>query len=297
MLKKGIVMPPSISVILPVFNADPADLRKSIESILNQTYSDFEFIIINDGSTNNSEEVILSYDDKRIKYVKNDTNLKLITTLNKGLKLASGEYIARIDSDDYCDITRFEKQIEYMNRHPETGLLGTGIMILPNNTKAIPPADSNDIKLLLRYCINVIAHPSVMIRKSVLVNNNLEYNSHCIHAEDYKLWCDMSRVCEIGSLQDILLFYKNNPNGISRTNAKWQRKISTIIKLDNMINDFAIDKDYMYTILSKYVKNIPMTEEEANELSKLLTTVIKYVTENVSEQYKEYAVRCISLMF
>lgn len=290
-------MAPSISVILPVFNADSAELRKSVESILNQTYSDFELIIINDGSTNNCEEVILSFDDNRIKYVKNDTNLKLITTLNKGLKLASGEYIARIDSDDYCDKTRFKKQIEYMNRHPETGLLGTGMLVIPDNIKTSPPTDSNDIKLLLRYCTNVIAHPSVMIRKSVLVNNNLEYNIHCIHAEDYKLWCDMSQFCEIENLPDILLFYKNNPDGISRKNAKWQKKISTIIKLDNMINDFAADKNYMYSILSKYVKNTPITQEEANELSKLLTTVIKYVTENISEQYKEYAEQYISSIF
>lgn len=112
---------PVVSVLMSVYNARPDELRQSIESILNQTFKDFEFIIINDGSTNETKEVILSYEDERIRYVENETNLKIITSLNKGLKLCRGKYIARLDSDDYSAPTRLEKQVKYMEEHPNVG--------------------------------------------------------------------------------------------------------------------------------------------------------------------------------
>src|SRR5574344_639787 len=112
---------PKISVVMPVYNTDETFLRESIESILNQSFKDFEFIIINDGSTNNAEDVILSYKDERIRYYKNDINLKLIKTLNRGLLLAEGEYIARMDSDDISLPTRFQTQVEFLGKNPNIG--------------------------------------------------------------------------------------------------------------------------------------------------------------------------------
>ena len=103
---------PIVSVLMSVYNARADELRQAIESILNQTYKNFEFIIINDGSTNDTEDVILSYEDKRIRYVKNEVNLKIIASLNKGLKLCRGKYIARLDADDYSAPTRLEKQVQ-----------------------------------------------------------------------------------------------------------------------------------------------------------------------------------------
>ena len=103
--------PPLISVIMPVYNGERF-LRQAIDSILNQTIIDFELIIINDGSTDSSEDIILSYHDSRIKYVKNEYNLKLIKTLNKGLMLAKGKFISRMDADDIADKYLFESQIK-----------------------------------------------------------------------------------------------------------------------------------------------------------------------------------------
>ena len=113
---------PVISVILPVYNAERF-LREAIDSVLKQTFVDFEFIILNDGSTDKTEDIILSYKDPRIRYVKNEKNLKLIKTLNKGVDMARGKYIARMDADDISLPERFEKEVAYLEAHPDVAVV------------------------------------------------------------------------------------------------------------------------------------------------------------------------------
>ena len=125
---------PKVSVLMPVYNTKEEYLREAIESILNQTFTDFEFIIINDGSTNNAEEVIKSYKDSRIKYYRQE-NHGLIYTLNYGLSLCNGEYIARMDSDDISLPFRFEKQIEVLDKNPNIGIVGGLIKIFQDMDK------------------------------------------------------------------------------------------------------------------------------------------------------------------
>ena len=103
---------------------EEAYIRDAIVSVLNQTYENFEFIIINDGSTDQTESIIISITDKRIKYLKNEVNIKLIDSLNKGIALATGKYIARMDSDDICFPERLEKQVEFMEANPNIGISG-----------------------------------------------------------------------------------------------------------------------------------------------------------------------------
>ena len=107
---------PLVSVLMAVYNGEKY-LLEAIESILNQTYTNFEFLIINDGSTDSTEEIILSYSDQRIRYIKNEQNLKLIASLNKGLDLAKGKYIARMDADDISLPDRLEKQVNFLERN------------------------------------------------------------------------------------------------------------------------------------------------------------------------------------
>ena len=122
-----------ISVVMSNYNTPINYLKESIDSVLNQTYSNFEFIIIDDGSTDDSLKFIKSYDDPRIKLIVNEENIGLTKSLNKGLKAAQGEFIARMDSDDICYPERFEKQIEYMRKHPDTTVCGTWPNILDEN--------------------------------------------------------------------------------------------------------------------------------------------------------------------
>lgn len=273
---------PSISLIMPVYNAKSDELSLAIESILNQTFQDFEFIIINDGSTNNSEDMILSYDDERIKYLKNETNIKLIATLNKGLDVAKGKYIARLDSDDYSDKTRFEKQFDYLEQNPSIGVLGTYFNRIPENKTILVPTLTQDVNNYIRYCQNCIIHSSVMFRKSIIDKYDLSYDKNCLHAEDHKLWSDMSRYCDIAVYPEVLTYYRHSPDGISETNRSWQRKMVTVILLDNMINDYSSNKDYMYSILVKYVQGSPVSEEEFNAMRLLLNEIVNDLTQKIS---------------
>ena len=282
---------PVISLIMPVYNAKETEFRQAIESILNQTFEDFEFIIINDGSDNNSEEVALSYSDDRIRYIKNDYNMKLIKTLNKGLGLTNGKYIARLDSDDFCDKTRFEKQFNYLETNPNIGLLGTFITIEPTGEKTPLLTNPKEIKILLRYGHNCLAHSSVMFRKSVIDAHNLNYGEYCIYAEDYKLWTEMSLYCDITNLPEYLVSYRLSNDGICATHTAEQQKMTNLIVLDNIISDFDCNKDFMYSILTKYTKNIQLTKLEYYAAEALLLQAIKYIKANVSEGAGKSAVR------
>ena len=273
----------SVSVLMPVYNTKYDFLRQAIESILSQTYEDFELIIINDASTDNAEDVILSYKDNRIKYYKNERNLKLIATLNKGLDLCSGKYIARLDSDDYCSSQRLEKQVEYMDTHPETGVLGTLFEFVPEHVREI--VNVEDIPLCIRYIPGCLLHSSAMMRKSVLTDNKLYYNSDCLHAEDFKMWSDISRVANVAVLPEVLTYYRQTETGICAQNENFQNKMLMLISFDNIIKDFECDREKMYPILVKFTKSIPLTENEFKMTKELFKSVINSLVPKLSEPY------------
>ena len=137
-----------ISVILPAYNAQDT-IAEAIQSIIDQTYKDWELIVINDGSSDDTKSIILSFPDPRIKYIENDGNKKLIYTLNRGLKLATGKYIARMDADDISLPTRFERQVLYMENHPDCVCCGSLIHFFSNNRLFGKPVgiSGDDIKL------------------------------------------------------------------------------------------------------------------------------------------------------
>ena len=283
-----------ISVLMPIYNTNPTHLRKAVESILNQSYKDFEFIIINDGSTNDVEDVILSYKDRRIKYFRNDKNLGLIATLNKGIDLCSGNYIARLDSDDYSALNRLEKQIDYMEKNLNIGLLGTYFEYFPYNEQFEQLKTFKDIKLCIRYLPGCLLHSSAMIRKSVLKNNNLYYNKGCIHAEDFKMWSDLSRVCDVDILPEVLTFYRKSDNGICANNMVWQNKMLRVIALENIIRDFECDKKVMYSILVKYIKGLRISKEEFVALKILLDKFLNLLYPQISPPFNDYMVKYIT---
>ncbi len=276
---------PIVSVLMSVYNAREDELRQSIESILTQTFKEFEFIIINDGSTNNNEQVILSYNDKRIRYIKNETNLKIIKSLNRGLEFCSGKYIARLDADDYSAPKRLEKQVKYMEKHTNVGGLGTFFKKLDTGQIVKPPFKQNDVKLLTRYVVGCISNPSGMIRKSVLTDNNLKYDENCLHAEDFKLWADMSYYSDLAVIPEVLTFIRSHEDGVSKTNAAWQDKIVRVVLLDNIIRDFASDTKYFYSILNKYVRNQVISNEELQNFKGLIEHVILKVAFQISLPY------------
>lgn len=214
---------------MPIYNGEKF-LKEAIESILKQTFSDFELLVINDSSTDNTEKIILSYKDKRIIYLKNDQNLGLIKTLNKGLEIAQGEFIARMDHDDISVTNRFEKQLEVFATNPEIGVCGTWFTLFGKNqlNEIIKhPINPEDIKIaLLGSC--VLGHPTVMFRKIALAN--LRYDNDYNFCEDFEFWTRLSRITKIYNIPESLLNYRFHDTNLSILNGdlQWENTKKTI---------------------------------------------------------------------
>ncbi len=202
-----------VSVIMSNYNTDEESLRAAIESVLNQTYENFEFIIIDDCSTNNSVDIIESYRDSRIRLIKNKENIGLTKSLNVALKVARGEYIARMDSDDVCLPQRFEKQILFLSQNPEYIVCGTaaefvGIWQKHNSHKVIfreiPEKDEYRIRLLFGNNPNIV-HVSAMFNATIMRDYNIEYNENYKYAQDYRMWVSCCEVARCANLEDVLM--------------------------------------------------------------------------------------------
>ncbi len=203
-----------VSVLMPCYKTEEKYLREAIESILSQTFTDFEFLILDDCPEDTREKIVNSYQDKRIKYLKNEKNLGISKTRNKLLNLAEGEYLAIFDHDDISLPQRLEKQVQYLDEHPEVGVVSSQILNIPDNKESHNPIEDTDIKLALVEK-SVIPHPASMIRKSVLTNNNISYEPEFAVAEDYRLWCRLIAVTQFHTLPDILFHYRKHKSNTS----------------------------------------------------------------------------------
>lgn len=202
---------PKISVLMPVYNTDPHHLKQAIDSVLNQTFDDFEFIIVNDASTKaHVNYVVQSYTDPRIVYIQNNLNMGISAARNMMLDLAKGEYIAVMDHDDMCLPTRFEKQTHFMDMNRDHVLCGTayrrfGSLFKKNVIRY--PTDSNAIKATL-FFKSVVHHPSAMIRKQAIADHNIRYDETLVSSNDRKLYLDLSMHGKIHNLHEVLCLYR-----------------------------------------------------------------------------------------
>lgn len=210
---------PTVSVVMPAYNAEKY-LREAIDSILAQTFTDFELIIINDGSTDFTKDIILSYTDQRIRYIENEQNSGICVTLNKGLDAARGRYIARMDSDDISLPRRLEVQVQYMDSHPEIGVAGTDIEIFGDGMKSqVFNFDTNPQVCRSNLIFSAtLAHPTALIRKSVLADNHLIYDDYYRGMEDHHLWWQIAQHSEISNVSEVLLRYRQHTSQATRQN-------------------------------------------------------------------------------
>lgn len=229
---------PRVSVVMSVFNGEKY-LREAIDSMLGQTLCDFEFIIIDDGSTDKGLEIIKTYGDPRIIVVEQE-NTGLAKALNNGIKLARGKYIARMDADDISLPERLEKQYSFLTSHPECVCLGSNadVMNLEGNylfTSNVP-TEWATIKPLLPY-ISPFFHSSTMFRKDVfsLCGGYNEFIRH--HFEDLILWNQMARRGTLRNISDALIKYRLTPASISNRSKK-QRKL-----IDDLLTTFVDDRE------------------------------------------------------
>lgn len=208
-----------ITVLLPVYNG-AADVMQAVNTILAQTFANFELLIINDGSKDNSAEILNGLADPRIRLIHQD-NLGLAATLNKGLQLASGKYIARQDQDDLSHPQRLEKQFAYMESHPDCILLGTAAEIwvadTPTDRVHQHPVDHGTLSFDLLFN-NPFVHSSVMLRKDeVIAAGGYSTDRERQPPEDYELWSRLARVGQVANLADRLLVYREVPQSMSRS--------------------------------------------------------------------------------
>jgi glycosyltransferase involved in cell wall biosynthesis len=244
---------PLVSVIMPVYNAEKY-LREAIESTLNQTFTNFEFLIFNDGSTDSSLQIIQSYvsTDSRIVLAYNGENKGYVAHLNEGIKIAKGRYIARMDADDISLPERFEKQISFLENNPDYVLCGSRIQLFGFQNQLVTlPIEDEEIRLKMLY-ITPFAHPSVMIRKEILLQNNLFYNESLMPAEDYDLWTKIVRFGKVYNFKEVLLWYRVHNKNIS-SKARSKEQLDCLKKTQ---------KEY----IRFFFKDAPLSEQEISAL-------------------------------
>lgn len=249
-----------ISVVLPAYNAE-LYIKEAIDSVLAQTFTNFELIILNDGSTDKTEEIISSYQDSRIVYVKNEQNLGLIGTLNKGMTLAKGKYIARMDADDICFPQRFAKQVDFLEQNQDYVICGTAAYRFYDHIsdgKAFnPPLNDENIRVRL-FFNSAFIHPSVMFHADVIRDHHLRFSDDYKYAEDYFFWMDLLKYGKGFNLKEKLLYYRvveTSQTAVGNSNVEKRKEILGNIHKRYFL-DYEIPVDLKEIELNFYLTNI-----------------------------------------
>lgn len=291
-------MTPKISVIMPVYNTDEDYLRTAIESILKQSYKNFEFLIIDDCSKSYIKDIIQSYNDIRIKYFRLSKNSGAAIARNYAIKKAKGSYIAFLDSDDIALPNRFSRQIEYLQKHPQIGCLGTFVDIFGNSNKKLnfpKLIEHKEIEACMLFLQCAFCQSSIMLRKSILDKYNISYNKDFVPAEDYKLWLDLIGKTHFAILDEVLVKYRFHNKNISNQQAMKQKDKCLLAQLDAVAvyfnftekqkvlwKHFLISKslsvkeiDELYILVTKLIKVLKVNGYSENNIESLLKKRIK----------------------
>lgn len=220
---------PRLSVILPVYNG-AAYLAEAVGSVLNQTFREFELFVIDDASTDGSASVAEQFDDSRVRVIRQEENRRLPATLNRGLDLAQGEWVARMDADDICHPLRFEKQIRLLERNPEIGICGTWVRLFGGAaamTQEYPV--SPDSVEAFRHFHCPFAHPTVMMRRKVLEEFRLRYDPSAQAVEDFDLWNRLLVHTRGANIPENLLSYRLHESSVTCRNWRVMDENSSVV--------------------------------------------------------------------
>lgn len=279
---------PLITVIMSVYNGLPY-LRDAINSILDQSFSDFEFLIIDDASTDESVNEIKAYKDPRIRLHQNQSNKGLTASLNKGLRLAKGKYIARMDADDISEHTRFEEQLNLMEKHAEIGLCGSWYQIIGGQVIKKPVTHEEIMLRMLQR--NPFGHSTIMIRASLLNKHNLIYNEHFTSSQDYDLWSRIAEHTQVYNIPKVLVKYRLHTNQVSAKKEKEQLKNESKIKkqiLQKVLVDISDKEVLIHEKVIFHTSNINAKEfvSYVNFLSRLLKANAKSLRYHSDKLYE-----------
>ncbi len=210
---------PKVSVLMPVYKTNEAYLQEAIESVLNQTYIDFEFLILDDCPEDSREAVVKSYDDPRIKYFKNEYNLGITPSRNKLIDLAHGEYLAVFDHDDICMPTRLEKQVAFLDAHPFYGVVSSNVEFFLQGYATKWPTENLDIKIaLMNDC--AVGHTASMLRKSILDKYKICYEEDFSPAEDWMIMLRLLKITMFHNIQEPLVRYRYSEDNTTHKQRK-----------------------------------------------------------------------------
>lgn len=252
------VVRPRVSVVMAAYNGAEY-LPAAIDSILNQTYGDFEFIIIDDGSTDETPEVIRRYSDPRICAVRNPQNIGLIGSLNRGLDMARGELVARMDADDESLPNRFEEQVRFLDAHPEIGVCGTAIETFGTRVEnRTVECDSARLRCMLLFETG-LNHNTVILRRSLIQEHNLRYDPDYPHAEDYELWARLADVTEFANLPDKLVRYRLHPESVSHANRSVQQQTADRIRREQLAKVGIVPTEEQMILHTTLMRGAPHT--------------------------------------
>ena len=269
-----------ISVVMSTYNTPVPILKEAVESILHQTLEDFEFIIIDDGSTDDSREYLSSLMDARIRLIRNSENMGLTKSLNIGLMAAKGKYIARMDSDDVSLPARFDTQYQYMESHPNVIMCGSRVAFLGNqkgisNTirhKERENTDDYRVRLLLAH--PGPHHPTFFMRHEMLKRLGITYDETLRCAQDYGLCTELSRYGDIVVLDDVLVCYRTHDSQISSAHRDKQIRCDKMVKkrlLTELLGDVSDEEvDFHYFCFSGNYSNVRITPDVARWSKRLL---------------------------
>lgn len=281
---------PKVSVLLPVYNGEDY-LRDAITSILYQTFTDFELLIIDDGSTDSSLEIIQSYTDPRIRLLRNEKRLKLSGALNRGMDDASGEYIARMDADDISLPRRLATQVSYMDQHGDVGLCGSWVKMFGFRGTSIykAPIGYQSIRAKALFD-NPFVHPSVMLRKELFDRYSLRFNGDYYPTEDFELWARAIPKFPCDNIGEVLLHYRVHAQ--SMTNADWNQmdaKALSIVRreLKQLGCDASEEQAVFHRNIGRQMSRQCKTREEVTLAEKWFKSLIALNSEQ--SHYDEYA--------
>ncbi|HEY0743696.1 MAG TPA: glycosyltransferase [Chryseosolibacter sp.] len=282
---------PKVSVLMPVYNAERF-LREAIDSILIQTFEDFEFIIIDDGSTDSSVDIVQSYVDPRIRFFKNEVNLGISETLNRGIRLASCELIARMDADDVSYPHRLQKQVDYMQAHPNCALLSTWARVITHDKRFVRLERYRSKFYYYNLTFECwMYHPTIMFRKQPVEAVGM-YSMR--YSEDYDLFWKVSTAFEIGNLAEALVDYRLSPTSLNTVLKKEEYDIANEHNVLRNIryymgSDFKISKPVLECLRHNFepivaLQSVDEILEALKVLSSITDKILTYQNPNRNEE-------------